>query len=277
MPSRLAPLVVLFTAAGFAVSGVPDASAQEITNPSGLLLLVGGRHQDLPSELRDLFFELAGGNKARIVVIPTAVADAGLQSPDDFLKPWQELKPLSVQILHTRDPKTANDPAFVKSLTEATAVFFTNGHRHRIFDAYRDTLVERELKKLQARGGLIGGTGSGSAVLCDLVSNRDKEDRLTQPGLGLLPGFLINDDGDKGRFAEAAAANPASVGLTIDPGTAVEFRGKIMRIVGEGSVTVRLAKGAGQEEKIEILKSGANLDLIELRRAASMRAGKQKE
>jgi cyanophycinase len=269
--------VLLLTAAGFAFSGVQQASAQDIAKPSGSLLLVGGRHQDLPNDLRDLFFELAGGNKARIVVIPTAVADAGLQSPDEFLKPWQESKPLSVQILHTRDPKTANDPAFVKPLTEATAVFFTNGHLHRVFDAYRGTLVEKELKKLQARGGLIGGTGSGTTVLCDLVSNRDKEDRLTQPGLGLLPGFLINDDGDKGRFVEAAAANPACVGLTIDPGTAVEIRGKNMRIVGEGSVTVRLAKGADQEEKIEILKSGAKLDLIELRRAAATRVGKQKE
>jgi len=276
MSSRLTPLVLL-TAAGFAFSSVPQASAQDIAKPSGSLLLIGGRHQDLSNELRDLFFELAGGNKARIVVIPTAVADAGLQSPDEFLKPWQESKPLSVQILHTRDPKTANDPAFVKPLTEATAVFFTNGHRHRVFDAYRGTLVEEELKKLQARGGLIGGTGSGTAVLCDLVSNRDKEDRLTQPGLGLLPGFLINDDGDKGRFVEAAAANPTCVGLTIDPGTAVEIRGKNMRIVGEGSVTVRLAKGAGQEEKIEILTSGAKLDLIELRRAAAIRVGKQKE
>jgi cyanophycinase len=273
---RLARLVLLLTVAGFAFSNVQDASAQEIAEPPGSLLLVGGRHQDLPNDLRDLFFELAGGTKARIVVIPTAVADAELRSPDKFLKPWIDLKPLSVQVLHTRDPKKADDPTFVKPITEATAVFFTNGHRHRILDAYRGTLVQQELKKLQSRGGLIGGTGSGTAVLCDLVSNRDKEDRLTQPGLGLLPGFLIDDDGSKGRFAEAAAANPAYVGLALDPGTAVEIRGKNMRVVGAGSITVRMAKGAGQEEKVETLKSGAKLDLMELRHAAATRSGKQK-
>jgi len=252
------------------------SAAQEIAIPPGSMLLIGGRHQDLPNDLRDLFFELAGGRNARIVVIPTAVADAGLHSPDEFLKPWEDLKPMSVQVLHTRDRKKADDPVFVKPLREATAVFFTNGHRHRIFDAYRSTLVHQELKKLQARGGLVGGTGSGAAVLCDLVSNRDNEDQLTQPGLGLLSGFLINEDGSKGRFAEAAAANPAYVGFEIDPGTAVEIRGKNMRVIGAGKVSVRLSKGGGQEEKIDRLKSGTRLDLVKLRREAASRVGNYK-
>jgi len=148
----LGPTRVLLSSAGFAFSALPDAfglRARELFAPPGSFLLIGGRHQDLPMELRDLFFELAGGKKARIVVIPTAVADVGLLSPDEFLKPWLDLKPLSVQFLHTRDPQTADDPAFVKPLTQATAVFLPNGHRHRVFDAYRGTLVQKELGKLQ--------------------------------------------------------------------------------------------------------------------------------
>jgi cyanophycinase len=279
MPARLTKLVLLLLASGgLASPGWPSASAQEIAELPGPLLLVGGRHQNLPNDIRNAFFDLAGGKMAKIVVIPTAVAHADdPKSPDEFRKPWQDLKPLSVEVLHTRDRKTADDPAIVKPLTEATAVFFSNGHRHRIFDAYHGTLVERELKALHARGGLIGGAGTGGAVLCELMSNRANAVRPADPGLGFLPGFLIDEDGDPGPFAAAAAANPAYVGLVIEPGAAVEVRGKTVRVIGGGTVTVRLAKGSGKEAKLDTLRSGAQLDLIELRREAASRAGKEKK
>jgi cyanophycinase len=254
----------------------PNASAQEITELSGSLMLIGGRHQDLRADIRDAFFELAGGKNARIVVIPTAVAEDDPQKLDELLNTWRELKPLSVEVLHTRDRTTAYDPAFIKPLTEATAVFFTNGHRDRIFKAYRGTLVEKELKKLQARGGLIGGTGTGAAVLGDLVIDRVKEDRLTEPALGLLSGFLVEDGSDRDRVVEAVAANAATVGLMIDAAAAVVIHGRSMRVIGDGTVIVRLAKGTGQEAQINTLKPGGQLDVIELRRAAASKAGNEK-
>ena len=161
----------------------------------GPLLLIGGRHQDLPDAIRDVVFELAGGKEARIVIIPTAIATAEQADTQAELKqPWLDLGARSVEILHTRDPKTADDPAFVKPLTEATAVFITNGHSDRLFGAYRGTRVEQELKALQARGGLIAGTGTGAAVLGKLVVVRSDPAQRTEPGLGLLPGFLTDDD-----------------------------------------------------------------------------------
>jgi len=210
-------------------------------------------------------------------VIPTAVALADKpEMLNEFRRPWLDLKPLSVEVLHTRDRKTADDPVFVKPLTEATAVFFTNGHGDRLFNAYHGTLVEKELKKLQARGGLIGGTGTGAVVLGDLAIDRVKADGPTEWSLGLLPGFLIHDRGDFERLADVIAANPAKVGLMIDPAAAVVIRGKNLRVIGGGTVIVRLANGAGKEAKIDTLKSGGQLDVIELRRAAASRAGKKK-
>jgi cyanophycinase len=277
MSRRLSPLLLLpLTFAGLTFPLSPNASAQEITELSGSLMLIGGRHQDLRADIRDAFFELAGGKNARIVVIPTAVAEDDPQKLDELLNTWRELKPLSVEVLHTRDRTTADDPAFIKPLTEATAVFFTNGHRDRIFKAYRGTLVEKELKKLQARGGLIGGTGTGAAVLGDLVIDRVKEDRLTEPALGLLSGFLVEDGSDRDRVVEAVAANPATVGLMIDAAAAVVIHGRSMRVIGDGTVIVRLAKGTGQEAQINTLRPGGQLDVIELRRAAASKAGNEK-
>ena len=100
--------------------------------------------------------------------------------------------------------------------------------------------------------------------------------RLTETALGLLAGFLLDDRSDAEQFADAVAANPAKVGLMIDATTVVVIRDKTLRVSEGGSVVVRLAKGAGQEAKVETLKSGAQLDVVELRRAAAIRAGKAK-
>jgi cyanophycinase len=275
MFTRRTPLVLLLLAFGlFAFSGSARASAQVITEVPGPLMLIGGRHQDLAKDLRAVFFDLAGGKKARIVVIPTATAEDDLEKLDLLLTSWRELKPLSVQILHTRDRKTADDPAFVKPLTEATAVFITNGHPDRIFNAYRGTLVETELKKLRARGGLVGGTGTGMSVLGDFVLWHKAPG--FEPALGVLTGFLPDDPRDE-RLSAAIAVNPAQVGLGFEPGTALVIRGNDMRVVGKGTVKVYLAKGANQEARIDSFKSGERLDLVELRRAAAKRAGKEKE
>ena len=189
----------------------------------GQLMLIGGRHQDLPNDFRQAFFDLAGGKEARIVVIPTAVSGVRTDEPGEFLNPWRELSPRSVQLLHTRDRNTADDPEFVKSLTQATAVFITNGHADRIFNAYRGTLVHKELKNLLARGGLIGGTGTGMAVLGDVVDWH--LDPGFEPALGLLAGFLLGDDKPE-RFAEAIKAYPKTVGLMIGRESAVVIRGQ---------------------------------------------------
>src|SRR5262245_48080849 len=115
MSARCATLALLLLASGgLSFVGSPEGAAQEIAELPGTLLLFSGHHQDLPDAIHDQFVALAGGNKARIVVIPTAVAHADdPKAADEFLKPWQDRKPLSVQILHTRDRMTADDPAFV--------------------------------------------------------------------------------------------------------------------------------------------------------------------
>lgn len=268
-------LVLMLLAESSAFTNSLMFSEQKPTETSGGFLLIGGTHQDLSTNFRELFFEMAGGQKARIVVIPTGVAHADKpESSDEFLKTWLALKPQSVVVLHTRDRKVADDPEFVKPLTGATAVFVTNGHRDRIFNAYRSTRVEKELKKLHLRGGLIGGTGTGAVVLGDLAIIRANEDGGTEQALGLLSKFLVEDREDGEQFAGAIAANPTNVGLFIGPGSAVSIRGNDLRMIGEGVVAVRLAKGIGKGAKVELLKSGDMRDIEEFRRAAANRAGR---
>ena len=280
MSVRFAPLVLLVVFSGGLPS--PGSPQAEIAPLAGPLVLASG--QDVPKEVRAAFFALAGKDQAKIVVIPTALATADEAATiEEVLKSWRELKAASVVVLHTRDRKTADDPEFVKPLAEATAVWFPHGQRDRILKAYRGTRVEKELKKLQARGGVVGGTGSGAAVLGELVIT--PEDRLTEAGLGLLPGFFIEDGGTE-RLAEALAANPAYPALAIAENTAVVIEGREGRVVGESTVTLHLAKGGGRAANAEVLrkpppprfparKPEPQLDLFQLRRAAANRTAKE--
>jgi hypothetical protein len=91
----------------------------------------------------------------------------------------------------------------------------------------------------------------------------------------VLPGFLLDDDDQFKRLATAIAANPGHVGLRMESGAAGVIHGKDMRVIGKGTLTVHLAKGAQQEAKIDTFKPGDRVDLSELRRAAATRAEKK--
>jgi cyanophycinase len=238
--------------------------AQEPAKQEGKLLLIGGRHQDLSDELRKRFFELAGGKHARIIIVPTGVADVALEDLEPLLGPWRKLEPERLEILHTRDPKIANDPEFVKSLTKATAVFFTNGHRHRMLDAYRGTLVERELKKLHERGGLLGGCGTGAAILGELTTNRGANEQKAEAALKIQKRFLLDCEGEKGCFEEAVLANPDFIALQILENAAIEIQSGELRSVGKAPATLCLPQGKGKAPLRTTLKSGNTRKLAEI-------------
>ena len=276
MPTRL-PLVLLLLWGAPARAADPAAwPVPPVAELPGPLVIAGGGK--LPDDVRQAFFDLAGKGDAKIVVIPTAGSDADdPDKADTFLEPWKKLEPASVTLLHTRDRDRANDPAFVKPLADATGVWFGGGSQARIAEAYRGTLVEKELKKLHARGGVIGGTSAGAAVMSDPMIESGKDTAKTGPGLGFLPGIVVDQhfvarDRQK-RLRGVIADHPGYVGLGIDEGTAVlVLRGRFLRVIGESTATVCIAAGAGKDAITQTEKAGQLFDLFQLRRAAINRA-----
>jgi cyanophycinase len=265
MAVRFACLVVLFAVPTLRAADLPAIDPAGLPGP---LVLSGGRDA---AEGIKAFADLAGGEKAKIVVIPTAIATAEeARTQEDILKQFDEHKPLSAVILHTRDPKKANDPDFVKPLADATGVWFTNGHTDRLINAYRGTLFEREVKKLHVRGGVIGGTGGGAAVMGSLVF-AGGEKKPTR-GYGLLPGFII----ERKEMLESAIEDyPGHVGLRLPDGAAVVVRGRVARVIGEQVVTLVFpARGRGMAVAEEY-RAGSLLDIVQLRRAAANRTAKE--
>src|SRR5262245_61344164 len=103
---------------------IQPAFAQPAAPPppeaAGALVVCGGG--PLPDAVLDHFIELAGGPRARLVIIPTASKKADTAEVARALLPWKDRKVASVVLLHTRSRAQANDPAFLRPLTEATGV-----------------------------------------------------------------------------------------------------------------------------------------------------------
>src|SRR5688500_9598171 len=100
MPARAACLLLLLAAPVARAADLPSIDPAGLPRP---LVLGGGRGTD---DALKAFVDLAGKDKAKIVVVPTAIASAGDAETDaDVLKPFRELKTASVTLLHTRDPK----------------------------------------------------------------------------------------------------------------------------------------------------------------------------
>ena len=123
----------------------------------GTLMITGG------GGLWDKFVELAGGEGAPIVSIPTAQSDEELAEkwgPERTAKEAEN----NITILHTRDRDEANSEEFVQPIHKAKAVHFVGGRHWRLTDSYLHTLVHQELNNLLDRGGVIAGGSAGATI-----------------------------------------------------------------------------------------------------------------
>jgi cyanophycinase len=222
----------------------------------GSLVIVGGGA--LPNTIRDRFLQLAGGTKARLVVIPTASAlfDATGVSPSfEF---WKSQGPSSVVLLHAHSREEADRPSFVRPLTEATGVWLAGGDQSRLAAVYHGTAVERELLRLLARGGVIGGTSAGASIMGSLMITGGNPAARVGEGLGLLPGVVVDQHFSQrnrlSRLLGVLAANPRYVGLGIDEQTAVVVQGHTLSVLGDQAV--RLCWPQSGKEQVRVLKAG---------------------
>jgi cyanophycinase len=232
-----------------------DPNAPEPIRPiDGSLVIVGGG--GTPQIAWDRFMELAGGENARLVVIPTASATADRDDGGRSLESWRARGPASVVSLHTRSRQTADDPEFVRPLTEATGVWFLGGQQSRITDAYLGTLVEKELRGVLARGGAIGGTSAGAAIMTEVMIAGGRPQATFGRGFGFLPGAIVDQHflarDRQSRLMGLLASHPGLVGFGIDEGTAmIVTGGRRIEVVGRSTVTAMIA---GTEDRPALIE-----------------------
>jgi cyanophycinase len=227
-----------------AVFASESPSGKPVRSPPGTLLLVGGG--DLPSSVAARFVRLAGGKDRRFVYIPTAAADEDID-PKALEATFRATFGVDhVTILHTRDRRVADSPAFVRTIREADAVWFGGGRQWRIADAYLGTRTEAALHRLLGRGGVVGGTSAGASILASFLVRGAPEGNWVvdapghERGFGLLPKAAVDQHVDRYHREDDVApivqAHPGVLGIGLDEATGLLITGGAASVVGDGRV-----------------------------------------
>ena len=266
-------LSVLHSVTAFAEQPHPALELRPTASIAGSLVIAGGG--PLPAAVIDRYFELAGGEQARIVIITTASILAGTPNAEAHYALWLDRKPASLKFLHTRDRSEANTPEFSQSLQEANAVWFMGGNQNWLAEPYLGTLVEERCHDLLRRGGVIGGTSAGAAIMSKSMIAGGREIPIMASGFGFLDGTVIDQHFKKrnrqGRLMQALELRPGHIGIGIDESTALVVRGRTLEVVGDSDVTLTLAPSSGRLARTQSLVVGQKEDLVKLSRAAIAR------
>lgn len=234
---------------------------------NGSLVLHGGGKLD--ERVRATFIQLAGGDKAKIVIVPSASAEI---SPDEeLLKKWNVYPTASLSTLHADSRDTADGDAILATLKEATGVWFNGGDQERLEALYVGNNFESELLQVLERGGVVGGSSAGAAIATKVMISRGEQ----RQGFDLLPESIVDQHflqrNRETRLLKMLTSHPDRIGVGIDEDTALVVQGR--RMVAVGSSTVDLYLAASQHFPLfkKTLRHGDFADLIALHRSALAR------
>lgn len=241
----------------------------------GALVLVGGGR--IPSDVVARFAALAGGSKAKVVLVPGAMpaGDGGGEEP--FARLLKAAGVVDVRTLPCRHPREVTKEALAV-LADATAVWFGGGRQWRLVDAFDGTDAVAACRDVLARGGVIGGTSAGATIQGEFLvrgnplGNAEMWCAGYDRGFGFLPGVAV-DQHFVARNREAdlrglIALVPKYVGLGLDEGTAAVVQGAVLEVIGPSTVAIFDAR-RGDAAKLAAtwLRAGDRWDLVAGERA----------
>lgn len=197
-------------------------------------------------EIRAEFLKLAGGPEAKIVMIVKQIpggidpADAGPRAA----KAWGVR---AVTFWKLTDRRSVEDKVVLAAQGNATGVWLPGGKPPEYLDLLLDSAAHHELTELLARGGVIGGESAGAVIQSSFValpSGSPHTDSALE-GLGFARNLVIfpHFSGASGKFPREACEGVIAVhvglaGLALPDGSAVVVRGRDVRVLGEGEVSL---------------------------------------
>jgi cyanophycinase len=240
--------------------GLPELA---LTSKGALMIVGGGQTTD---EIRAEFIRLAGGPKARIVLIPSTPPPTSEECVQQYLAKWRKYPLASLDFLEALSRQEADSDQFVGPLQAATGIWMPGGRQERLIDLYGGTRVEKAIRRVLEGGGVVGGTSAGAAVMSRvMILEGTTCDAVTTRGFGLLNGAVVDQHfsqrGRHPRLMKVLEENPGLLGLGIDEDTALLVQGNHLRVLGEAHVTVFLPAEAYHATLVYRLKPGENVEL----------------
>lgn len=220
------------------------------------LLIIGGAEDRIGrSVVLKRFVKLAGGQRSRIVLIPTASGYAEEVS-EAYRDVFTRLRGGDLSIVHPVTRRDADSAEMVAALDAATGVFLTGGSQVKLAQNVVGTPVGDAVVRAYERGAVIAGTSAGASIMSRFMISLGEEgltprQRTSQmsAGLDLMPDVIIDQHfeqrGRYGRLMSMVAASPNLLGMGIDENTAAEIRdGRVMHVIGAGAIFVVNARNA---------------------------------
>lgn len=215
----------------------------------GVLMPIGGAEDKLDDKIiLSTFAQLAGGDKARIAIVPTAssIETAGLRYKAIFLSMGVE----SAEVVYIGNREDANSDLVVEHVKDATGIFLTGGNQMRLSAIIGGTRFEQVVRDANAHGVIVAGTSAGASILSAHMvalgaSGGTPKLRMAQmvAGFGLISNVIIDQhfrQRDRiGRLLSLVASNPGLLGIGVDEDTAaiIDDQG-VIEVLGRHSVTI---------------------------------------
>ena len=243
----------------FATVAAPASASNK-----GIVIAMGGGNGT--PEIYETWKKLGGGKDAHVVLIPTA------NNPGDDIAPVvnglkQVFGVQEISVLDTKDRRKANSTEFVRPLKQATFVFIDGGRQWRLADAYLGTRVERELRNVLKRGGVIAGSSAGASILASYLVRGDPSGpdvvmaKGHERGFAFMPNSAIDQHvSERHRehdLEQVVEAHPKLLGIGIDPNTIIVMQDNQFKVIGTGRVFITTAG-----HPLYSIPAGSTFDLV---------------
>ncbi|CAN5326201.1 cyanophycinase [soil metagenome] len=217
----------------------------------GHLLVIGGA-EDKYNERRILkkFLELAGGEKAEVLIVPVA-SDFPEFAADVYTQAFRNLGVANPRVLRATSRQDVVNADFEKLLDGVTGVFMTGGDQMRLVSVLGGTKLAERLRRMVRETNIVmAGTSAGAAAMSTSMivrgepsSHPHKNAVKLSPGLGFLKNIIIDQHfSERGRISRlitAVSFNPYNLGIGIDENTAIILDGHGgLEVYGQGSTTI---------------------------------------
>jgi cyanophycinase len=235
----------------------------------GHLVIIGGGKR--PDYVMKKIVELAGGENAKMIVIPNASSEP-LETANRQANEFKNLGVASSDyLIFTKE--TAEADSNLKKLQDVTGIFFSGGDQSNLTRDMLGTRLLDRIYEIYNNGGVISGTSAGAAVMSEVMItgneliNDDssnafisilKDNIEVVQGFGFIKSAIVDQHFIKrkrhNRLISLVIENPELPGIAIDEATSIiVYPDDTFEVMGESQVMIL---DAGDIKNIQVDKNG---------------------
>jgi cyanophycinase len=241
----------------------------------GRLLASGGaERRDGNGIILGEFVKQAGGSRAHVVLIVVG-AEKDPEVGESYSGAFAELGVKETTVVQITQREEAGDEEALKAIKHATGIFFPGGDQLHVTALLGGTSMDKAIHDRYDAGVIIAGTSAGAAMMSDAIIIRGNAERNPVLGgidmghgleflLGAVLDTHFSQRGRYGRLISAVAQYPRVLGIGIDENTAILVIDGMLKVIGEGAVTI-IDASMSSYTNLPLIRMGDNLSLHDIR------------